>query len=107
MQSIDFKRGDTFSLECTRKTNAGAAFNLTGYTITSSVKMGAFTDSLAVAVTSAVNGQFTISRAAASTANWPLSSDDSPMLCDVQFALAGVIKSSETFIINVYEDITP
>ena len=107
LKSINFKRGDTFSLECTRKDNAGVAVNLTGYTITSTAKVGtSFSDSLTVAVTNAAAGQFTLSETAANTANWPISSDASIMYCDVQFVLSGVVKSSETFIINVVEDIT-
>ena len=107
MQSINFKRGDTFSLDCTRKDSGGTAINLTGYTITSSVKMGgSFSDTLTVTVTDAAAGQFTLTKAAASTASWPISSEDSTVLCDVQFVLAGVIKSSETFSIYVVEDIT-
>lgn len=106
LQSIDFKRGDTLSLSCARKDSLGAAVNLTGVTITSSVKVGAFTDTLTVTVTDAVNGLFTLTRAAASTALWPVSSDASVMYCDVQFVGGGVTRSSETFIINVVEDIT-
>lgn len=106
MQSIDFKRGDTLSLSCARKDSLGAAVNLTGVTITSSVKMGAFTDTLTVTVTNAAGGLFTLTRAAASTALWPVSSDASIMYCDVQFIASGVTRSSDTFIINVIEDIT-
>jgi hypothetical protein len=107
MQSINFKRGDTFSLDCTRKDSGGTAINLTGYTITSSVKMGgSFSDTLTVTVTNAAAGQFTLTKAAANTASWPISTDDSPLLCDVQFVLSGTVKSSETFEIDVVEDIT-
>jgi hypothetical protein len=106
MQSINFKRGDTLSISCTRKDSSGSAINLAGYTITSSVKMGAFTDTLTVTVTNAAAGEFTLTKAAANTASWPLSSGTSPMLCDVQFVVGGTTKSSETFEISVAEDIT-
>lgn len=107
LKSINFKRGDTFSLLCTRQDSAGAPVNLTGYTITSTARVGtSFSDILTVTITSAAAGQFTLSETAANTANWPISSDASIMYCDVQFVFSGVVKSSETFIINVIEDIT-
>jgi hypothetical protein len=67
---------------------------------------GSFSDTLTVTVTNAAAGQFTLTKAAANTASWPLSSEDSTVLCDVQFVLSGIIKSSETFSIYVVEDIT-
>jgi hypothetical protein len=106
-QSINFKRGDTFSLTCTRKDGSGSPINLTGYTITSTAKVGtSFSDVLTVTIINAAAGIFTLTETAANTATWPISSDASIMYCDVQFVLSGVVKSSETFIINVIEDIT-
>ena len=107
LKSINFKRGDTFSLECTRKDSSGVPINLTGYTITSTAKVGtSFSDVLTVTIINAAAGIFTLTETATNTAAWPISSDASIMYCDVQFVLSGVVKSSETFVINVIEDIT-
>ena len=105
-KTLDLKRGDTLAINCTRTNAAGAAMDLTGLEIASKVRSGGFSDDLTVTVTNAAAGQFTLARDAAGTALWPLTTAESPVLCDVQFSFGGVVASSETFIINVLEDIT-
>lgn len=106
MKTINFKRGDTLAIACTRKNSVGAPVNITGMTILSKVRNGAFEDSLVVNVTDAAAGEFTLSRSAANTAAWPLTADGSIMRCDVEFTDGSNVNSSETFAINVIEDIT-
>lgn len=107
MAQIYHKRGDTLSLNCSWKDSTGTAVNLTGYTVESQVRAVNFSDTLVVTVTNAAAGEFTISRAAASTALWPVtSSNDSRLFCDIQFTTGSVVTSSQTFQIIVVEDIT-
>lgn len=105
-KSINFKRGDTFTLACQRLTAAAAAFNLVGYTVSSAVRNGGFSQSLTVTITAPGTGSFTVSQTAANTALWPVSDDDdSVMYCDIQF-VSGSVESTETFKIIVQEHIT-
>lgn len=100
-QVIEFKRGDTFFLECTRTTSAGVAFDLTGYTITAQVRVDDFLGDLTVAITDAAAGEFTLSATQVQTALWPVARIN----CDVQFDNV-TVESTETFIIDNLEDIT-
>lgn len=105
-KSINFKRGDTFSLACQRLTAALAAFNLTGYSILATVRNGGFSEALIVSMPDPTTGQFVLSQTASNTALWPVSDDDkSTMYCDIEFT-SGSVESTETFKIIVQEDIT-
>lgn len=105
-KTLDFKRGDTLAIDCTRTNAAGAPVDLTSCTITSQVRSGGFADDLVVTVTDATGGLFTLTRNPAATALWPVSGEESLLLCDVQFAIGDAVVSSETFAIRVLEDIT-
>jgi len=106
-KSITFKRGDTLSLLCQRLTSVPASFSLVGYTVAATVRNGGFSQALTVTITAPTTGNFTISQTAANTALWPISDEDadSIMYCDIQFTSGGV-ESTETFKIDVREDIT-
>ena len=105
-KSINFKRGDTFSVTCQRFTSVSVPFNLVGYTIAATVRNGAFNYALTVTITSPTTGIFVLFANPINTALWPVSdSDDSVMYCDIQFTSSSV-QSTETFKIVVQEDIT-
>jgi len=106
-KTITFKRGDTLSLSCQRLTAVPASFSLIGYTVAAMVRNGGFSQSLTVTISAPATGSFTLSQTAANTALWPVSDEDndSIMYCDIQFTSGGV-ESTETFKIDVREDIT-
>lgn len=106
MSQIYHKRGDTFSLTCVWRDSLGTPINISGYTIASQVRTDTFVDTLVITVTDAVNGAFTVTKAAPFTALWPLTSYQSSLLCDIEFSIGGVVVSSETFEIVVSQDIT-
>lgn len=105
-KSINFKRGDTLTIECTRRDADGTPVDLTGLTIASKVRNGGFEDTLTVTVVDAGAGTFTLAQTATLTALWPISAEWSDMLCDVEFVDGANVVSSETFAINVLADIT-
>lgn len=104
MEVVNAKQGDTFLLTCTRETAAGAAFDLTGYTIAARVSDGTFTDDLSITITGAALGQFTVEQTAANTASWPINTF---LLCDIEFTLGTLVESTETFRIVILDDVTP
>ena len=110
MSQITHKKGDTFSLSCVWTDSTGAVIPLTGYTITSKVKVlsgTTFEDTLTVTVIDANAGTFTLSGASTSTAAWPITSGQyGRMYCDIQFVKAGITTTTETFEIVVVQDIT-
>lgn len=106
MAQIYHKRGDTFSLSCVWNDATETPVDLSGYTILSQVRTDTYVDNLVVTVTDAVNGEFTVTRAAPFTALWPLTNYQSNLLCDIEFSIGGVVVSSETFEIIVSQDIT-
>ena len=110
MKQISHKRGDTLSLTCTWTDPNGTIIPLTGYTITSQVRVltgTPFVDDLIVSVVSESGGIFTLSAVPASTVLWPITSGQyGRMFCDVQFSKAGVVVSTETFEIVVLREIT-
>jgi hypothetical protein len=107
MSTFYFKRGDTFSLECEWTDKDGLPLNLTGYTITSKVKTTGFEDTLVVTIVNAAAGLFTISRSAVNTASWPVTDSPKSLLkCDIQRVSGALVRSTQTFFINVEEDVT-
>ena len=107
MAEIYHKKGDTLSYSCSWKDSSGVAIDLTGYTLNSQVRATNFVDTLTVAVTSAVNGLFTLSATATQTASWPVTDGLlSRLFCDVQFTTGSVVVSTETFQLVIAQDIT-
>ncbi len=85
--NLTIEQGATYSTAFTYKDSAGAAINLTGYTITSELKRKISDSSPIMAftctVTNAANGQFSIALTAAQTAllpTFPNSSADKNLL---------------------------
>ena len=95
---IAFKRGDTFSLQATANGE-----NITSWTIQSQIREpnGTLVSELTVTKTDAANGEYTLTHAG-STSTWPLRM----LYCDIQYTVGGVVASTETFRIEVIEDIT-
>lgn len=110
MVSIEHKQGDTFVVTCTWTDSTGAAIPLTGYTVTSQVKVlkyNTFADNLTVAVVNEANGIFTLTASATATTSWPVTAGQyGRMFCDVQFSKGGIVTSTETFEIIVLREIT-
>lgn len=97
-QKILFKRGDTFSLQATANGE-----DITTWTIQSQIRdnSGTLISELDITKTDAVNGEYTLTHDG-STSSWPLKM----LYCDIQYTVGGVISSTETFRIEVVEDIT-
>lgn len=99
----DFKRGDSFALACVYKVD-GIASSIVGKTITSQIR----TNELALVATltaipdnQSVNpGHFRL--VGPSTTSWPVAG----LRCDIQIVEAGVIVSTDTFLVPIVQDIT-
>jgi len=121
MASIDHKRGDTFEISFTLTDNSGSAVDLTNYTVRAMARDSSGTEQVewteaqttnGVNITNAAAGQFKLVRSASSppagqlaTTAWPLGR----LEVDVEFSdnsSPPVVVSSDTFFINVLEDIT-
>lgn len=121
MASIDHKRGDTFEISFTLTDNSGSAVDLTNYTVRAMARDSSGTEQVewteaqttnGVYITNAAAGQFKLVRSASSppagqlaTTAWPLGR----LEVDVEFSdnsSPPVVVSSDTFFINVLEDVT-
>ncbi|CAB4121551.1 hypothetical protein UFOVP14_29 [uncultured Caudovirales phage] len=101
-----FKRGDTFSLACTWK-QGGVATSITGLTIAAQIRNTygmTLVDTLTVVPgnQSTTPGSFTLVPSVADTNSWPLGS----LICDLQVTNGSNIRSSDSFLIPVIEDVT-
>lgn len=102
---ITIKRGDTLAIAAAVTTDAGAVFDLTGYTLRSQVRSssGALVGTLTVTIVSAALGTYTLGAPAATTALWPTGQH----LCDVEYVSAGgIVTSTKTFPLFVATDVT-
>ena len=105
MQTLSqHKRGDTFSLACAWK-QSGAAAPITGFTITAQIRKKSGME--LVAALSVVNrndaaGTFTLVPVVSDTNDWPIGS----LICDLQITNGSTIRSSDSFLIPVIEDVT-
>jgi hypothetical protein len=102
METKEFKRGDTFALTCTRRNAAGVAMNITSTTIASKMRLGAAEVTLTVTPTIPASGVFVLSATPAATQAWTAGL----WRCDVQFTDAGDVRSTQTFLVSVVEDVT-
>ena len=98
------KRGDTLTIPFRLANADDSPVDITGWTITSMVRYGATKIAdLAVLVTDAAQGEFELSADAATTSTWKPKSHKT----DVQFEdTNGDVKSSQTFYLDIEEDIT-
>lgn len=101
----NFKRGDTWSLDCTYK-RAGTPTSIETISIRSQIRKSDYTMvtelNVAKADQAATPGKFTLTPKVADTKTWPLGS----LICDIEFTMNGVVLSTETFSIPVVEEVT-
>jgi hypothetical protein len=100
--AIEVKRGDSFSLFCTRTDADGDAVNLTGVTVTSQMRYRSELIDLTPTIVSAAAGTFTLTADAAATESWAVVDYD----CNVQFSSGGQVVSTATFQVRILEDVT-
>lgn len=99
-----FKRGDTFSLTCTYK-QGGVAHDLTNINIKSQIREATnlVTELTVTKANQATNpGVFVMTPQSANTALWPLGN----LLCDIQFTEGDAVRSTETFYVQIVEQVT-
>ena len=102
-----FKRGDTFSLQCTYKDSAGAPASVTGLTINSQIR-NSYGGTLVATLTAVPLdqtthvGQFNLVPVVSDTSGWPVGN----LICDLQITNGTTVRSSDSFIIPVVEDVT-
>lgn len=114
MNTLAIKKGDTFSALCQRVDQNGNPVNISGYTITSRVRSTTgFSGNLTVVVVTPAQGQFSINATATATASWPVCksidgtiTEKNFLYCDVQYVSGSTVESSETFTLQVFEDVT-
>ena len=101
-----FKRGDDLyiPMRLSDPNNNGASVDITGWTIESQVRYSRkLIADLSIEITNAAIGEFIVKAVPSVTQTFPAR----PLKCDIQFTRpsSGVI-SSQTFTINVEEDVT-
>lgn len=102
MATINFKRGDTFSLSCVYKVD-DVAVSVTPMTISAQLRNsdGDLVQQLTVTKTVGT-GTFTLVASAVQTALWNLTL----LKCDIQITQNDIVRSSSTFYVKVIEDVT-
>lgn len=102
MQTVDFKRGDTFIPECTYLVNGvPVAYAGLGVSIKSQIRTASGVLVVNLTVTAGVGiGEFTLE--SGSTQNWPIGK----LFWDIQFTQGGHIFSTKTTALLVAEDVT-
>lgn len=102
MATINFKRGDTFSLSCVYKVD-DINTSVAPITIAAQIRNsdGDLVEQLTASKPGTV-GLFILTASAAQTLLW----DIDLYKCDIQFTENNVVRSSTTFLINVVEDVT-
>jgi len=102
MPTVNVKRGDTLALDCTRTDSAGSAVSLAGVSIAAKMRRGSTEITLTASATDEAAGEFRLSALATTTDDWVLGVYD----CDVEFTNGATVASSQTFQVNVVEDVT-
>jgi hypothetical protein len=102
----NFKRGDTFLLNCLYK-NSGAPYDVTNASIRSEIVSVATRERLvalnAVKLDQVTHvGQYYLKADASETRNWGLGD----YLMDIEITIDNFVRSTETFSLKVIEDIT-
>ena len=103
METVEHKRGDTYSLSISLTAADGTTpVDMTGWTVKSQVrKRKTLISELVFTAVDLSIGSFTLSTT--DTLNWPVGT----LLSDIEYTDAGgVVRSSETYEIEVIEDIT-
>jgi len=103
MNYLQFKRGDTYHLSVTLTDDEGQAIDITDYDISSQVRTptGELISTLTTTLTDPTNGVFTLEDT--DTEDWPVGCQ----FQDIEYTgTGGTITSTETFKVDVKEDIT-
>jgi len=103
MNYLQFKRGDTYHLSVTLTDDEGQAIDISGYDISSQVRTptGELISTLTTTLTDPTNGVFTLEDT--ETEDWPVGCQ----FQDIEYTgTGGTITSTETFKVDVKEDIT-
>lgn len=108
MFTIDHKRGDTISWECSYTDDLNGVVDITNYTIKCQARSKADESILLFTVSTT---DATIDKFAPTTGNFRIVIDTElfPIgryLVDIEYRVDTLIKSSKTFELNIYEDIT-
>jgi hypothetical protein len=102
MNTIDIKRGDTLSLDCTLQ-QAGAPINLTGWQIASQVRgaSGQLVHSFEATITAPAAGQYRLGPVP--TGQWPTGG----LSMDIRYTdAAGAVFTTQTVPVQVQEAIS-
>lgn len=104
MFTIDHKRGDTISWEVYYTDDLGAPIDISSYSIKIEAREKRNPDNLLFSTTSvtkynAAEGQF---RLLLDTDSFTVGR----YLVDIQYSMTGLVKSSDTFELNILDDIT-
>jgi len=105
---IDHKRGDTISWEGTYTDDLGGVVNLTTYSIKCQARSKENKDTVLFTVSTEdnsidkYNATLGLYRIVLSTITFPIGR----YLVDIEYQVSQLIKSSETFELNIIEDIT-
>lgn len=98
---FNWKRGQTFGASCTYVPETGGPVDLTGVTITSSIKDSSRNKAYPLTVTVTDPTHFTLTLA--DTTDWQVGT----AYWDIRFAIGDVVFYSETVAFNVVQEITP
>jgi hypothetical protein len=104
MQTLtNFKRGDTFALVCTWKID-GVPTSIIGLTIASQIRNTygmTLIDDLTVTPLSGT-GEFVLAPVIPDTSGWAVGN----LICDIQVTDGDTVRSSDSFLIVVTQDVT-
>ncbi len=113
LDRITIKRGDSLALDCTawltppKGADAGIPRDVNAWTPGCQMRHERTGRRISLSAkpsgAQAAQGRFVLSAQAADTQAWPTGC----WHADIQFTSAGVVTSTDTFIIHVLEDITP
>lgn len=102
VQRLTHKRGDTFSAACRYLKANGEPEPLDGYSIACTMRRNDLSFDFTVTILDAPQGRFHIGATAAQAAEW----QPGVWRADIEYSAAGNVSSTDTFQIEVIEDIT-
>ena len=101
----NFKRGDTWSLDCTYK-RSGTPTSIDAISIRSQIRKQDYTMITDLTVTkgdqATAPGSFKLTPKVTDTTTWPLGN----AICDIEFTMNGTVISTETFTLPIVEEVT-
>ena len=105
---IDHKQGDTIVWDCHYTDDIGGTVDITTYDLKCQARLKNNMSTILFTVSSLDN---TIDKYAPTNGNFKItqSTTDFPIgvyQVDIQYTFSGIVKSTETFELNIYEDVT-